>query len=160
MRVFLPIWCVACISSLTKWRTGSSLYFFRDCQSFVYAQLLKWYYIMQMYQFFLWKLKIPSLQFSIAHFTCIRPSQTFAHNGELKYRDNWLYCEDLLYHREFLEHWIAKKVFLTFDDIFHVYLMRGLQKYERNWILTMAFWVTCKIAQPIQPIWQHIFALP
>ena len=24
----------------------------------------------------------------------------------------------------------------------------------------MAFWVTCKIAQPIQPIWQHIFALP
>ena len=24
----------------------------------------------------------------------------------------------------------------------------------------MAFWVICKIAQPIQPIWQHIFALP
>ena len=24
----------------------------------------------------------------------------------------------------------------------------------------MVFWVTCKIAQPIQPIWQHIFALP
>ena len=24
----------------------------------------------------------------------------------------------------------------------------------------MAFWATCKIAQPIQPIWQHIFALP
>ena len=24
----------------------------------------------------------------------------------------------------------------------------------------MAFWVTCKIAQAIQPIWQHIFALP
>ena len=23
----------------------------------------------------------------------------------------------------------------------------------------MAFWFTCKIAQPIQPIWQHIFAL-
>ena len=38
--------------------------------------------------------------------------------------------------------------------------MRGFQKYERNWILTMAFWATCKIAQPIQPIWQHIFALP
>ena len=24
----------------------------------------------------------------------------------------------------------------------------------------MAFWATYKIAQPIQPIWQHIFALP
>ena len=24
----------------------------------------------------------------------------------------------------------------------------------------MAFWATCKIAQPVQPIWQHIFALP
>ena len=24
----------------------------------------------------------------------------------------------------------------------------------------MAFWATCKIAQPIQPIWQHIFVLP
>ena len=24
----------------------------------------------------------------------------------------------------------------------------------------MAFWATCKIAQPIQPIWQHIFAMP
>ena len=22
------------------------------------------------------------------------------------------------------------------------------------------FWATCKIAQPIQPVWQHIFALP
>ena len=38
--------------------------------------------------------------------------------------------------------------------------MRGYQKYARNWILTMAFWATCKIAQPNQPIWQHIFALP
>ena len=27
---------------------------------------------------------------------------------------------------------IAKKVFLTFDNIFHVYLMRGFQKYGRN----------------------------
>ena len=34
--------------------------------------------------------------------------------------------------------------------------MRGFQKHERNWIFTMAFWATCKIAQPIQPIWQHI----
>ena len=51
-------------------------------------------------------------------------------------------------------------MFLTFDNVFHVYSMRGFQKYERNWIFMMAFWVTCKIAQPIQPIWQHIFALP
>ena len=51
-------------------------------------------------------------------------------------------------------------MFVTFDNVFHVYLMRGFQKYARNWILTMAFWATCKIAQPIQPIWQHIFALP
>ena len=27
---------------------------------------------------------------------------------------------------------IAKKVFVTFDNIFHVYLMRGFQKYARN----------------------------
>ena len=38
--------------------------------------------------------------------------------------------------------------------------MREFQKYARNWIFMMAFWATCKIAQPIQPIWQHIFALP
>ena len=46
------------------------------------------------------------------------------------------------------------------DNVFHVYLMREFQKYERNWILTMAFRATCKIAQPIQAIWLHIFALP
>jgi hypothetical protein len=40
------------------------------------------------------------------------------------------------------------------------FFMRGFQKYERNWILMMAFWATCKIAQPIYPIWQHIFAPP
>ena len=27
---------------------------------------------------------------------------------------------------------IAKKVFVTFDNVFHVYLMRGFQKYGRN----------------------------
>ena len=61
--------------------------------------------------------------------------------------------------------WVSRvlkyqKVFRGFDNIFHVYLIRGFQKYKQNWILTMAFWVTCKITQPIQPIWQHIFALP
>ena len=55
---------------------------------------------------------------------------------------------------------IAQKVFPAFDNIFNVYLMRGFQNYEINWILMMSFWATCKIAQPIQPIWQHIFALP
>ena len=60
----------------------------------------------------------------------------------------------------FLKRWNSKKFFPAFGNIFHVYLTRGFQKYARNWILTMAFWATCKIAQPIQPIWQHIFALP
>ena len=53
--------------------------------------------------------------------------------------------ENLMHHREFLEHWNSQKVFLTFDNIFHVYLMRGFQTYERNLILMMAFWVTCKV---------------
>ena len=38
--------------------------------------------------------------------------------------------------------------------------MRGLQNYARNWNLTVAFWATCKIGQPIQPMWQQFFALP
>ena len=62
-------------------------------------------------------------------------------------------------HCGFLEHWNRQKS-VTFDNVFHVYLMRGYQKYARNWILTMAFWATCKIPQPSQPIWQHLFALP
>ena len=66
----------------------------------------------------------------------------------------------MAFHSGFLEHWNSKKMFVTFDNVVHVYLMRGFQKYARNLILTMAFWATCKIAQPIQPIWQHIFALP
>ena len=53
---------------------------------------------------------------------------------------------------------VPKKVFWGFDNVFHVYLMRESQKYERNWILTMAFWVTCKIAQPIQPIFFGYFS--
>ena len=42
----------------------------------------------------------------------------------------------------------------TFPD-----LMWELQKYARNWDLTMAHWDTCEIAQPIQPIWQPFFSL-
>ena len=38
-------------------------------------------------------------------------------------------------------------------------LNEGLQKYARNWNLTMAFWNTCKIAQPIKPIQYNFFAL-
>ena len=34
---------------------------------------------------------------------------------------------------------MPKKVFRGFDNIFHVYLMRGFQKYARNWILMVAF---------------------
>ena len=37
---------------------------------------------------------------------------------------------------------MAKKVFKGFDSIFHVYLIRGLQKYQINWIPTVAFWAT------------------
>ena len=69
-------------------------------------------------------------------------------------------CHLLLYTVGFKSIEIAKKVFLTFHNVFQVYLMWRFQNYEWNWILTMAFWVTCKIAQPIQPIWQEIFALP
>ena len=36
---------------------------------------------------------------------------------------------------------ISKKVFGGIDNIFHVYLMRGFQKYGRNLILTVAFWL-------------------
>ena len=55
---------------------------------------------------------------------------------------------------------IPKKVFGGFDNVFHVCLMRGFQKYEINQVLTMAFWATWKIAQPLQPIWRLIFTLP
>ena len=52
---------------------------------------------------------------------------------------------------------MPKKAFEAFDNISHFYLMRGLQKYARNWDFTMAFWATCKIRKPI---WQLFFALP
>ena len=50
----------------------------------------------------------------------------------------WVHCE-------FLQYWNTPKKFggfSWFDNVFHVYLMRGFQKYKRNWILTMAFWAT------------------
>ena len=37
----------------------------------------------------------------------------------------------------FLEWWNTKKVFPTYDNIFHVYLMRRLQEF-----FTMSFWAT------------------
>ena len=39
-------------------------------------------------------------------------------------------------------------------------LDEGIAKMCKNWNLTVAFWATCKIGQPIQPIWQQFFALP
>ena len=51
---------------------------------------------------------------------------------------------------------VPQKVFPAFDNIFHVYLMRRLQKYARIWNITMSFWATsvhtCKIGQSILPI--------
>ena len=37
-------------------------------------------------------------------------------------------------HGVFLEYWNTQKVFAAFDNVFHVYLIRGLQKYARNLI--------------------------
>ena len=42
-----------------------------------------------------------------------------------------------------------KKVLPIFDSIFHAYLTRGLQKYSRNLIPTMAFWGQTKAGQKI-----------
>ena len=55
--------------------------------------------------------------------------------------------------------WDMKKLFLRaeFGPLWDPW---EVDETPRKWILTMAFWATCKIAQPIQPIWQHIFALP
>jgi hypothetical protein len=52
--------------------------------------------------------------------------------------------------------YIQQKVYPLCEKIFHVYLMRGLQKYARNCNLMVAFWATCNIGQPI---WQQLFAL-
>ena len=54
---------------------------------------------------------------------------------------------------------IPQKVFIAFGNVSHVYLIRGLQKYAKNLIFTMAFWATCKKVQPIQPIQQQHFTL-
>ena len=86
-----------------------------------------------------------------------------ATNNRGKYflkRNSHLFLKPCTVHGMFLEWWNRTKVFPAFDNIFHVYLMREFQKYKRNWSLTMVFLTTSKIAQPIQPIWQHLFALP
>ena len=36
---------------------------------------------------------------------------------------------------------IGKKVLQAFDNVFHVYLMSGLQKYAKKYFFTMAFLV-------------------
>jgi hypothetical protein len=61
------------------------------------------------------------------------------------------------YHGAFLCIEIHQKVFVaSFENVFHVYLRRGLEKYASNLIITIAF---TKIGQPIQPIWLQFFAL-
>ena len=54
---------------------------------------------------------------------------------------------------------IAKKVFLTFDNVFHAYFMRGFQKYGRNWILTVAFWEQTKAVQKCAARWAELAVL-
>ena len=60
---------------------------------------------------------------------------------------------------------------LSYFDLSYIFLghndsvKRGLTVPQKafatfeSFILMMAFWPTCKIARPIQPIWQHFFAL-
>ena len=62
-------------------------------------------------------------------------------------------------HSGFIEHWIPKKVFVTFDNVFHVYLMREFQKYGRNWILTVAFWGQTKAGQKCAARWAELAVL-
>ena len=43
-------------------------------------------------------------------------------------------------HCEFLEYWNSQKVLPAFDNVFHVYLMRGLKKNAKKKIVSVAFW--------------------
>ena len=54
---------------------------------------------------------------------------------------------------------IPKKVFGGFDNIFHVYLMRGFQKYGRNWILMVTFWGQTKAGQKCAARWAEFAVL-
>ena len=54
---------------------------------------------------------------------------------------------------------IPQNVFLAFDNVFHVYLMRGFPKYARNSILTMAFWGQTKTGQKIATRWAGLAVL-
>ena len=51
-------------------------------------------------------------------------------------------------------------MFLTFDHIFHVYLMRRFQKYGKNWILTVAFWGQTKAGQKFAARWAELAGNP
>ena len=59
----------------------------------------------------------------------------------------------------FLSIEIPKKVFGGFDNIFHVYLMRGFQKYKRNWILMVAFRGQTKAGQKYAVRWAELAVL-
>ena len=49
-----------------------------------------------------------------------------------------------------------KKCLGGLDNIFHVYLMRKFQKYERNWILTVGFWGQTKTGQKCAARWAEL----
>ena len=51
-------------------------------------------------------------------------------------------------HCGFLEHWNSQKVFVTFDNIFHAYLMSWLKKNAKKKIFTVAFFLN-----PLYPFW-------
>ena len=54
---------------------------------------------------------------------------------------------------------ILKKVLGGFDNIFHVYLMRGFQKYGKNSILTVAFCRQTKAGQKFAARWAELTVL-
>ena len=64
------------------------------------------------------------------------------------------------FHGMFLEWWNTTKSLSTIWQRFSSLLDEVIAKYARNWNVLEAFWATCKIGQPIQPIWQQFFALP
>ena len=54
---------------------------------------------------------------------------------------------------------IPEKVFGGFDNIFYVFLMKGFQKYGRNWILMVAFWGQTKAGQKCAARWAELAVL-
>ena len=85
-----------------------------------------------------------------------------ATNNRGKYflkRNSHLFLKPCTVHGMFLEWSNRTKVFPAFDNIFHVYLMRGFQKCGRNWILTVAFWGQAKAGQKCAARWAELAVL-